>query len=94
MQAREVLIGNNGIQNNPLPAHQNPQGHVNAIIHAHHDDLSPSTTQSKNMQATTTVTFSITSSLMKSLNFRHFFNQLGFIEELRKETIITLIQLA
>ena len=66
---------------------------MNAIIHAHHDDLSPSTTQSKNMQATTTVTFSITSSLMKTPNFRHFFDQLEFTKELIKEAAISLVQI-
>ena len=64
---------------------------MNAIIHAHRDDLLPSTTQSENTQAATTVTSSIVSSLMKTPNFRQFFDQLGFTKESRKETTITLV---
>ena len=64
---------------------------MNAIIHAHHDDPSPSTTQSEDMQAATIITSSIASSLMKTPNFRHFFDQLGFTEESRKEAAIAFV---
>ncbi|EOY00436.1 H0502G05.11 protein [Theobroma cacao] len=94
VQAGEVLIGNNRVQNNPLPIHPNPRGQVSAIIHAHHDDPSSSNTQFNDANEATRVTSSIANSLMKTPSFRHFFDQLGFSEEARKEAAISLVQIA
>ena len=85
MQVRELVIGNERVQYNPLSAHQITRGHVNVIVHVRQEEPSSSNKNFEDMHAAEMVTFSIIDSFMKTPNFRHFFDQLGFSKESRKD---------
>ena len=93
MQARELVIGNERIQNNPLPAHQIAKRHVNVIVHVGQDEPFSFNKEFEDMHAVEMVTSSITNSLMETPNFRHFFDQLGFSKEYRKKAATKLVKI-
>ena len=51
MEAKELVIGNERFQNNPLPAHQMARGHVNVIVHVGQDEPSSSNKEFEDMHA-------------------------------------------
>ena len=69
------------------------RGHVNVIIHVGQDVPSSFNKEFEDMHAVEMVTSSIANSLMKTPNFKYFFDQLGFLKESRKETAIELVKI-
>ena len=101
MQKGELVIENNDVRNNPLPAHDNQRGSTNAITHdptsTEANDV-PSTKvmedKGKSVEGDKPECSPVVESLLKSSNFRSFFDLLGFDDRARLAVMTTLVQIS
>ena len=96
----ELVIENNDVRNNPLPAHNSQRGTANVVTHNFGTDkeLMPQTeaqvgkeTSVEDDQSTCPT---VAAALMKTANFRKFFDLLGFDEEARLAAATALTQIS
>ena len=97
----ELIIEDNDVRNNPLPAHNNQRGAVNVVTHdpatieaseappAESSKAKGKTVEKEQDECTPVVT-----ALMKTSNFRNFFDLLGFDENARLAATVALTQIS